>query len=332
MTVHRDLILGMYEDADTPTPIDQWLLEFTHITIPNTVTEIYDDALKPLRNLVEIVFPSSVEMIGIQACASLKRLIRVAIGNGVTHISRQAFWLCVRLTDLDLGQSVQVIESSAFRACSELKSVHFPNSVTHIHDDTFKNCGKLGSVTINDGCRHVGRSAFFGCVANAVIEMPQSIMAVGKLAFSSPVDQPFVLLVRPTAHIEGWEQVWADAYADEIAWLPTNIRIWAPDSVIALLGGPFAACTGMANVPVHLKVLPGLPTWTVVQKFARAQEPHVLPYFRAMKAQDMRPEGGDGLEEKLPYLSLELQNYISWIAETDPRPFKKAWVDDTVNP
>lgn len=333
-TLGVDTLTTAFEEADTTLAVEDWWHSKRYLIIPTTVERVDDEVFRVIDQLVEIVFPDSVETIDRFACAHMAQLERVIIGNGVRVIEERVFYSCGALTHVELGRSVQTLGKSAFRNCTALESVHFPNSVTEIHEDAFRTCEKLQLVIINDRCRLIGQAAFEGCTA--MVQIPQCVMSVGRYAFTYTNHHglmPRVLLVKPASvRIEGWEQVWIDAYAEGKAWLGENIVLWAPDEVVALLGGPFAACKTMADVPKKHKYLPGvlLPSWERVMKFKYAPTPDVLTMYRSMEAQVQR--GPDGLAEVLPLLPHGVPEHISQFMGPNTlanlrQPEKPTWID-----
>ena len=95
----------------------------TNLAIPNSVTEIKNDAFT--------------------SCY----LTNVSIPNSVTYIGRWAFDRCTNLESVTIGNSVTSIGYSAFNSCHSLTSVTIPNSVTTIANGAFSGCSSLTSIT-----------------------------------------------------------------------------------------------------------------------------------------------------------------------------------------
>ncbi|MBR2296384.1 MAG: leucine-rich repeat protein [Clostridia bacterium] len=92
----------------------------TELVIPNTVTEIKENAFRGYASLTS-----------------------VTIGNGVTSIGDYAFSDCTSLTSVTIPDSVTSIGDYAFRNCDSLESVIIPDSVALIERDAFRDCDSL---------------------------------------------------------------------------------------------------------------------------------------------------------------------------------------------
>jgi hypothetical protein len=62
-----------------------------------------------------------------------------------------------------------------------------------------------------------------------------------------------------------------------IKHVPALTRVWAPDAVIAQLGGPFAPYTCRADLPLSTQAMPGASSWAGVQLWRWWSEPDA-PY------------------------------------------------------
>ena len=97
----------------------------THVTIPNSVTDICAYAF--------------------YNCPGLKG---VTIPEGVVRIGTEAFYYCRNLTELAIPSSVKQIDARAFSDCRGLTEITIPNSVTNVGWSAFFRCQGLGSVTV----------------------------------------------------------------------------------------------------------------------------------------------------------------------------------------
>ena len=101
----------------TVTHIDNYAFfdsNLTSIAIPNSVTNIGDNAFYGCNNLKSVEIPNSVKSIGDYAFSGCNNLKSVTIPNSVTSIG-----------------------DNAFRECSNLKSVEIPDSVKSVGDYAF---------------------------------------------------------------------------------------------------------------------------------------------------------------------------------------------------
>ena len=135
----------------------------TSIIIPNSVTNIGDDAFFNCNALASVTIPDSVISIGSSAFYYCSGLTSVIIGNGVTNIGSSAFFNCSGLTRITIPGSVTTIGVRAFQSCGSLKSVIIDNGVKYIYSYAFYNCNKLVSITIPDSVIYIADYAFDGC-------------------------------------------------------------------------------------------------------------------------------------------------------------------------
>lgn len=96
-----------------------------HLTIPNGVTEIGENAFYCCRSLKSITIPNSVITIGKKAFWECTNLTSVVIPNGVTIIGYSAFERCTGLTSVTIANSVTNIEPVAFYGCDNLSTIYY---------------------------------------------------------------------------------------------------------------------------------------------------------------------------------------------------------------
>ena len=135
--------------------------ESGHVTIPNSVTSIGEEAFAGC-NLSSITIPNSVTSIG-EAAFSSCLLSSIVIPNSVTSIGKQAFYYCTSLKSITIPNSVTSIGKEAFYSCYSLSSITIPNSVTSIGSYAFSYCTSLKSITIPNSVTSIGVDAFSYC-------------------------------------------------------------------------------------------------------------------------------------------------------------------------
>ena len=97
--------------------------EIKDLVIPNSVTDISEDAFSGCTGLTSVTIPNSVTSIGVFAFSLCTGLTSVTIPNSVTSIGSSAFDGCSGLTSVTIGNSVTSIGGSAFLGCSGLTDV-----------------------------------------------------------------------------------------------------------------------------------------------------------------------------------------------------------------
>ena len=135
----------------------------TNYSIPNSVTNIGDNAFYGCQSLTNIKIPNSVTNIGDRAFASCSSLTSINIPDSVTNIGDSAFAWCKSLTNINIPNSVTNIEFCTFCRCESLNNINIPNSVTNIGDWAFLGCKSLTSINIPNSVTNIGDWAFCGC-------------------------------------------------------------------------------------------------------------------------------------------------------------------------
>ncbi len=144
--------------------------------------------------------PDSVTDIGDEAFYGCAGLTSVTIHDSVTYIGYSAFEDCTGLTSVTIPDSVTIISDEAFYGCTGLTSVSIPDSITEIGSGAFENCTGLTSVTIPDSVTEIDYHAF-GCYwdENTEVRLPTDLVIFGKAGsaaeeYANENDIPFVAL------------------------------------------------------------------------------------------------------------------------------------------
>ena len=96
----------------------------TDLVIPNTVTEIKDNAFYNASCFASVTIPNSVTSIGRWAFRGCIGLPSVTIPNSITNIDFGAFQDCSGMTSVTIGSGVTSIGYSAFYDCSGLTDIY----------------------------------------------------------------------------------------------------------------------------------------------------------------------------------------------------------------
>jgi uncharacterized repeat protein (TIGR02543 family) len=110
--------------------------------VPDSVTDIDDNAFANALTLASLTIPSGVEAIGNYAFAHCG-LTSCILPDSVSSIGDAAFAFCPYLTSIVIPDSVVSIGEWAFSYCISLTAATIPNSVTSMEDNAFSGCERL---------------------------------------------------------------------------------------------------------------------------------------------------------------------------------------------
>ena len=130
------------------------------------ITAIGDGAFNASSNMVAgaLTIPNSVTNIGEDAFMSCTRLTKLTLGNNLATIGDGAFYGCDGLTGtLAIPNSVTSIGGEAFFNCFRLTGLTLGNNVTSIGDGAFSYCSKIAKLALGANVTSIGVKAFYGC-------------------------------------------------------------------------------------------------------------------------------------------------------------------------
>lgn len=189
------------------------------VTIPNTVTDIGNEAFSGCTALSSVTIPSSVKKIGDRAFFYCSELYSVTIPDSVLTIGSSPFGFCKKLegitvdsantnyeskdgilfnkgkteliqypagktqTSFAVPDGVTTIGDEAFGWCSNLVSVSLPDSVTCIVKDAFIECESLASINLPSNITAISDGVFAYCAALSSITIPDGVKSIGDDAF-----------------------------------------------------------------------------------------------------------------------------------------------------
>ena len=140
---------GSFEiDDDVLT---QYTGDDTHVSVPDGITRIGDDAFSGKTEIQTITLPDSVTVIGESAFWHCDSLEKINLPEGITEIESDAFQYCDSLTSLEIPSTVDTIGGDAFLFCDHIKRIRIPSTLTDIGNDAFMYCSGLETVTVYGG-------------------------------------------------------------------------------------------------------------------------------------------------------------------------------------
>lgn len=131
--------------------------------VPDSVTNIGDNAFLHCINLTSITIPDSVTSIGSQAFHECYSLTNVTLPSHLNNIGSGLFGGCRSLMNIVIPDSVTNIGDSAFLNCTGLSRVTIPTQVIDLGTEAFSSCTSLTSATIAKSVTNFEAYAFIGC-------------------------------------------------------------------------------------------------------------------------------------------------------------------------
>ncbi len=171
----------------------------TAVSLPNSISNIYDYAFNNCSGLTEIIIPQNVTQIYDRTFEDCTALTSVTLPEGLTGIGSSAFEYCISLRTIALPESITSIATLAFYQCQSLTEITIPDKVTNIEDRTFDGCSALRSVNLPKNLVGIGGMAFNGCSLLTTITLPANITVIGNDAFTSKALTVTVLGEEPAA-------------------------------------------------------------------------------------------------------------------------------------
>ena len=177
----KDEILNIPSEIDGYTVIGIGSIAFwmnnslVEVTIPNTITEIEDEAFEYCDSLRTVTIGNKVETIGDETFRDCTSLQKVTIGNNVKTIGAKAFENCTGLTDIIIPDKVTEIGNGAFYGCVGITSINLGKSVETIGASAFEKCSSLESIIIPNNVKQTSYSALDYCTSLKSITLPNTI-------------------------------------------------------------------------------------------------------------------------------------------------------------
>ena len=97
----------------------------THLTVPESVSEVGNDAFAECFYLQDVVFEGATTTIGSNAFRSCANLRSVVLPPAIGEISDFAFYGCTKLDSVHVPATVDYIGYDAFGACDSLKTLYY---------------------------------------------------------------------------------------------------------------------------------------------------------------------------------------------------------------
>lgn len=154
----------------------------TAFEIPNTITEIGEEAFCGCIGVKEMVIPESCVIIGKGAFAQMTGLEDITFPSDLEELPSRALVGC-KIKNVNLPQNLKSIGGSAFSACYDLETIVLPDSLEVIGERAFNSCTALKSIKLPTHFKEIGEEAFAKSGIEFV-EFPNSLETIGRNAFN----------------------------------------------------------------------------------------------------------------------------------------------------
>ena len=250
-TKTNSLVLGCKDTVvpDSVTQIDQEAFigntGITGITIPDSVTSIGEDAFSGCENLENITVPDSVKSIGGDAFSDTPWYDNQP--DGLVYAGKVAYeYKGTCPADLEIKEGTVAIADKAFFGCDNLVSVTIPDSVVRIGGGAFEYCDNLENITIPDSVTSIGSGAFYN--TPWYDNQPDDLVYAGKVAFR--FKNPWDYYSASVEIDEGTLGI-ADEAFSYCSDLEEGI---IPDSVVRIGAYAFSECPSLRSVTIPASV------------------------------------------------------------------------------
>ena len=230
-------------------------------TIPDSVTNIAEQAFNGCTSLKSVTIPNGVMSIDNYAFVYCRNITNITIPESVASIGDGAFSGCSSLTNITIPDSVTRIGSRAFEETalldsqttpvkyadlwvvdceSDVENVIIKNGTKGISDYSFYGCSSLIGITIPDGVTSIGEYAFSGCSSLTSIAIPNGVTEIGYMAFEGCRSLTSITIPNGVTSI--------DWYAFSGCTSLKSITI--PNSVTSIGDSAFEDCSSLTSITI----------------------------------------------------------------------------------
>ena len=126
------------------------------------------------RNIAKVIIPDTVTNISDNAFNDCTNLSGVTIGAGVKNIGDFAFRDCASLSSIVFPNSLTNIGEYAFDNCQQLRTIRIPGTVKMIGNYAFNDMYWLNTLILEEGIERIGLRAFTGTPFLKSVTLPKS--------------------------------------------------------------------------------------------------------------------------------------------------------------
>ena len=241
----------------------------TEITLPDTLTQIADDAFTGCKRLKvhapensyayswavrqgyiqkaeapasdfeyeEKWYRDGITITGYTGSGGYVIVPEQISGLEVTAIGYKAF-TGTDVTGVMLPETVRIVEQEAFHDCTSLGSIMLPSHLDELNNWAFAGCTNLVSVRIPDGVTRIENCLFYGCSQLKQVALPDGITEVGDWVFAG------------CGSLTGTELPDTVTSLGErsFAWCSSITEMRLPAGIVSIGNNAFDGCSGMERI------------------------------------------------------------------------------------
>lgn len=217
------------------------------ISIPDSVTEIYDRAFEGCENLRSVRLPSGTKTLPDVLFAGCTALESIRIPEGVKVIDGSAFYGCSNLREVVLPDSLEMIRDRAFYECSSLTSIRIPDNVRLIGEGAFSYCTSLKEVDISDNLMTIEKEAFMDCTSLEEFRLPAAMARTLTKEEHNEEARQRRLLQEGRGYVDFHTQA---IYPRVFAGCTSLKKVVIPDGIKIIDGRAFACCASLSDIRI----------------------------------------------------------------------------------
>ena len=295
----------------------------TIVEIPETVagakvTVIGDGVFAKNENITHVSLPDTITEIEAEAFYGCENLITVDMSVNVRSIGEGAFQHCTSLTTINLPYALKAIGAYCFADCPNLSGIVIRSTLTDWGENVFS--GSLKSVTIENGVKEIYAGAFTNSYLQE-IDIPHSVTTIGDHAFMGSTQLTIVTLS------EGLEYIGKDVFNQ------TNINeLTIPSTVTNMYDIDFTSCPYLVDVifkgnaptlteyPAHDKLSPAYNVYYTINATGFS-EPDWFGYSSSLLAIQTEPFVLEHLDDhiftEIPMYNVEVLGQVGLSSSLD---------------
>ena len=164
----------------------------TSISLPKTLTTLYNDCFGNTSNLKSITLPAK---------------LNTYKSNAITDLSELKLFWNSGITEVVFEEGFTTLSDNMFHGAAELQKAVLPSTVTKLAKSTFSGCKKLNDITVNGAITEIaelgmfntaitslsafkfkdatlGYEAFQRCAQLETIDIPEGVKSLGNACFA----------------------------------------------------------------------------------------------------------------------------------------------------